>query len=271
MSSEKQYFRGYAFAPKGKGKKANIERGNVVWTEEEVSKVAYKAARIIYRKYGWVKSKYDEDDFVQDAVMSILKGFRDGYFIATTSNIFPIVYRLIDGYFVYNKLKKHKVDSKVISLNDSSPFSKYNADKDVELLETIKDTSDIITDIVEKEDSAANGKNIILSVIETFSAIPIKTRKHVYVGVVDKNKKVNLSESVIASLVLSGKDLHDILNIFGFTVLNSGSMSQTAYIAKIVRNVTDSVVEKIKALSNDDRESVKSFLELSRNRKLLVA
>jgi hypothetical protein len=135
MSSEKQYFRGYAFAPKGKGKKANIERGNVVWTEEEVSKVAYKAARIIYRKYGWVKSKYDEDDFVQDAVMSILKGFRDGYFIATTSNIFPIVYRLIDGYFVYNKLKKHKVDSKVISLNDScDPFSKYNADKDVELL-----------------------------------------------------------------------------------------------------------------------------------------
>ena len=263
------YFRGYKFAPKGKGQKAAIEPGNVVWAEEDVVNVAYKAARSIYRKYSWASSKYSEEDFIQDAAMSILKCFRDGYFTATTDNIYPIVYRLIDGYFVYNKLKKQKAEKCVLSLNDLAPFSKYGNGEDIELLETIADSSEQIIDNTVKERDAQIGKNILLKVIDTFETMPVRTRKHSYNGITGVSH-IELSEYSIARLILDGNDLHDILNVFGFDISNSGSTSQTAYIAKIVKNVTDSLIEKIRALSSKDKESIADFLELAKRKRLAV-
>jgi len=262
MSNVKVSFRGYSnVAAKGSKERVVFDNSKSKWTEDDVVGIAYKAARATYYQQSWLGSKYDVDDFMQDAAIDILERFRTGYFDANRHDIFPIIFRLINGHFVFNEYKRRVKERRELALNAPAIGVKKAGRRETTWLDLLAEPTRHDLDFI-KEEAAKEGTELIEAVIDQLDFRPFNTRKYTYSGIV-KGMRVELTESLIAKLIFDGKDLHDILDVYGHNVSNSGSTSQSAYLAKIVKQTTTRIVNAIKAMNDDEQECVKSYLELN--------
>jgi hypothetical protein len=263
MENSKVYFRGYLLTPKNSVERKVYDNSNTGYKAEDVVRIAYVAAFNAYSRFNWkdIESQYPLEDFKQDAAMYILDKFNEGYFDASQGDIFPIVYRLINGHFIYNKYVEYRDVEYVLPLNRPVDFGNPGQ-REVEYLDGIADPErPNPEDLLFKEVGAKSGKEIVKDILKELSVQPFNTHKYEYVGIIDGNR-VDLTEVSVGELILQGKGLHDILNVFGYEVSNSGSTSQTAYIAKIVKRTRDKIVEVIKCLETDGQCSIRDYFEL---------
>lgn len=262
MSEEVKYLGGYRLTPKHSVKSGGYDNSKSGWKDEDVINMSYKAAGIVYDKYRWDTANYTKDDFQQEAAIYILNKFNMGYFDANNDNIFPIVYRLIDGHFVYNKYKKHRPEFNIIRL-DSEKFDNMPEDfYEDDLLRVNEDQNP--EDICIKEEDIREGMSRVIEIISGLNSEPYITRKYNYVGELEGGIKVKLTEYNIGKLIIEGKSLHDILEIYGCNNSNSGASSKSANIARTVKRTKDKIVKGIKSLSEESKDSVRELFEFSK-------
>lgn len=238
------------------------------WTEDEVVRLTYKVAPIVYKGRSWVGSKYSLDDFVQDAVMHILEKFRAGYLDTDRDDIKPLIYVLLNRFFAYNKYKKAKNDRATSSLHLPAIDTSGDSSKK-EMIEMIEDENPSPEEFTKNIDAIGDGEEIILGIIDNLDFEPFKSRKYQYSGEID-GKKIELTEANLAKLFFSGKTLHDILRIYGINVTNSGADSRASFIAHKLKALIKKMSETINALNDREKESVVKYLENIANNEDLI-
>jgi len=251
MDNTKVIFNGYKLNKTDPNRESLYDNSCFLHREDEVVKESYKAANTVYSNTNWDGASGSREDFRQEAAMYIIKKFRSGYFDGSRKNLFPIIYRLIDGYFAYNTKKSMDRESLVeTSLNRT--FSTRH-DSDIEYLQLLADTRHryAIEDVI-------HGENCIVKIIGKLDPKPIPTRKHKYQCELD-GKAHKLNEALVGALLVSGRDLHYILDIFDCGTSWSGGSSRSAYIAKIVSRTKYKILEEVKGLPEEAKESVVGY------------
>jgi hypothetical protein len=193
--------------------------------------------------------------------------YNRNYLDTTLTNIRPLIYRMLNGHFVFNMYKKQKRSRDELSLNKSaSPTISSDSSHDSEFLDFIHDTDYNPEELI----NISSGEEIVKTIIDNLSFIPYSTRIYTYTGVTEEGNEIQLTESNLAKLILSGYDLHKILQMFNVDVANIGTSAQASYIAHKVKAVIMKLSKEINELSDDMLASVKLFLNnIKRNKKLI--
>ncbi len=255
MQKQKITFNGYQINKTEKSKKTLYDNSCLLSREDEVVQEAYKAANSIYPMYDWEDVMYGREDFMQDSAIYILEKFRSGYFDGSRPNLFPIIYRLIDGYFVYNKRNlSKKCATSGNSLNTVAYIT--NAGYVIEYISILADKTPY-----DPED-LIHGNKCLDSIIKKLNTKPFKTHKHNYFCEINGDRH-ELNEALVGALILDGKDLHRILSIFNCDTTWSGGSSKSAYIAKVINRTKNKILAEVKELSEDSRESVVRYLSVN--------
>jgi hypothetical protein len=267
MSGSIVSFRGYNVEVSIKKEKVVFDNSNTAWSDTQIAEIAYKAAEIVYNKQRWDRTKYDIDDFKQDAAMYILDKFKAGYFDGSTPDIGPIVYRLLNGHYVYNQYRSTKRVRDEAQLNDPVEYMPElgSLGRRPEYLDLVQDERPTPEEYSIHEKAISAGEHIVNYVVDKLNTQPFNTRKHAYVGYID-DIEIPLTESIVGKLIVEGKTLHEILDIYGYhDVTNAGLSSQTAYIAKVIKRTTQRIADIVASLSDTEKECAESYLRFSLN------
>jgi len=255
-----QKFRNLSGATKNSGVKPNAANpGNIKWDRDSLVDITYKIAPAVYSKYDWKNLKYSIEDFTQDAVMYIMDLYDRDYLDLTLNNIGPLINRMLNGHFVYNMYKKHQKHSKEYSLNKT----KDTESSSQEFIDDLKDESP-------DSEVLLLGEDFLKAFIDNLSFIPYSTRKYKYKGYTDKSGEIELTESNLAKLIISGYTLHQILKIFNVDTNNIGASSQASYIAYKVRNIINKLALLINNEEPNIREAIKLYLKSANTLEPLI-
>ncbi len=236
-----------------------------VWTEDEVVEATYRVATNVYYRSALTRLRYDKDDFLQDAALFILNKFRDKYFEITTDNAEPLIYSLLNNWFKRNAVSAdYKHYRRVVymdrSLSDSSVNSS-SAGNNMIFSNLMKSSISSPDAVYEYEVAVSSGKRILDNIIDSLDVTPYNSRKYNYIGKDEDFGKIKLSESNLARLLVSGKDLHSILTIYGNNTNNAGSSSPSAFIARKVKETKERLVDLIKGLPHSEKNDVIVYME----------
>lgn len=230
-------------------------------TKEEIAEAVLRVAPRIYNRY-WnlFERAYQQDDFTQDAYLHIQRLFNEGYIKPDRDNIDGIVYSLLNSFFVRNIIKSQKQlkETMVWDLTEESDYSytnsgliKYGDIEDTNLLKPDAETAIHIGSTI--------GKQIVESILDNLDFSTYKTYKHIYKGLDNELGKLNFSEKSIAKLIFNGYNLQKTLEVFGFEGKDRGS--QTAFISKKYKEVSNLLENIFKALPKEDLENVLKYIQ----------
>ena len=223
------------------------------WNEEQVTQAVYNVAPRVYTKRNWQGTRYTLEDFCQDSAMYILRLYRTNYFSTDRDNIEPIIYRLLNGFFSFNKLKElRKVESRVYSYDSYD----LKTPGDYSFVDVVGEGTD--------EDMAVDieaGKEVIVEILENLSDKEVESKKYEYYGMAD-GKRYGLSERNIASLLFSGKTAHDIIDFYGKTVDWIGSSSEATFVFHKVQGTLDKIKSVLSGLGEEAEECLRNYLEI---------
>lgn len=224
---------------------------------EELAEVTYYQSQFAYRKFNWAGLNYPLEDFQQDAVLHILELYERDYFeYREDGSIQALVYKLLSGFFAYNKLmEKTNERNMVISLDYMEEFANLNGIdnytnpilKDLDSLNPEEQYNSI--------NSLNNGKTLYNEILEAFKSMSLERQtSHKYSAIID-NKETDLSYYVLAKLVLGKTKRIDIVNLF-----SKGNKSKEVYVRRQLNKVLGFLKSIVENLSPAERNDLKNFV-----------
>jgi len=229
--------------------------------EEKIIKASYEMAEKIYRiNYkSFFGYSIDLEDFQQDAVMYILKLYRDGYMYTDDSyDIRGMIFTMLRQY-VLNYLRKYYRRSKRmadnIRQNNLGEFdTNYLVVENIPALPNNKEVEETVV----MQESIEQGKKVLGKIIQNFSISPLKTRKHIYINT--ENNKI--SEYQIAKLVTEGHNIESILKEYNVYTSNIGTSSKAVFVYRKVQEVLDKLKTYIEQLEENDKKAVALYAKM---------
>lgn len=247
----------YVVSKAGFGTPRGTSKEDSIWDEDSVIAVVYNVAPRVYYRKRWPQP-YTIDDFVQDSAMYILDLYRKNYFPTDQDNIDPIIYRLLDGFFIINKYQRIKKEEYgKIYLDRYFKHGNHDSSSDQSVLQLAVDNN-----YDERDSRVAIGLELAEELIDRMDFQPYKTRKYKYVGYLN-GETLALSEKNLAKLILMGMTMHDILDVYGNDVSNISTSTKATYIFHRVKITIDRMKEVIAGISEGSESKFAEYVSMA--------
>lgn len=247
----------YVVSKAGFGTPRGTSKEDSIWDEDSVVGVVYNVAPRVYYRKRWPQL-YTIDDFVQESAMYILDLYRKNYFPTDQDNIDPIIYRLLDGFFIINKYQRIKKEGYgKIYLDRYFKHGNHDSSSDQSALQLAVDNN-----YDERDSRVAIGLELAEELIDRMDFQPYKTRKYKYVGYLN-GETLALSEKNLAKLILMGMTMHDILDVYGNDVSNISTSTKATYIFHRVKITIDRMKEVIAGISEGAESKFAEYVSMA--------
>ncbi len=216
---------------------------------DELVEVTYYQSQFAYKRYNWYSLNYTLDDFKQDAVLHILDLYSRDYFeYQEDGSLNALIYSLLSGFFVYNKLKEKIAErSHVVSL-DAMQTNDFNE----MVLEDIDGlTPEEETDI-KKEYKL--GEETYNELLDTFKLFSTNATQLDYVAKIN-GKNIELSYYIIAKLILDKTRRADIVKLF-----SQENRSKQTYVSRFINKTTERLKQYIGKLDEHKQKALETYV-----------